>query len=187
MMSLTDLTLARLRLIIPGWRIRNSRGNGFFSNPSRPNIGVDVYWQRSDKKQWHVKCSHCGEWQPLDYWENVCQERKCYICRKCKGIIDDDARLNGEWVAEYPGRDWSGYHISQLIAPWITAAEIIEQEQTKSQEYFYNFVLGLPVIGGSQLCQPSYYPTELPGTEEKGQVQYPWCGHRKSSPLRPGE
>jgi len=74
---------------------------------------------------------------------------KFFICRKCGGIITDEARLNGEWVAEYPDRDWAGYHISQLIAPWITAAEIIEQEQTKSQEYFYNFVLGLPVIGGA--------------------------------------
>lgn len=125
------------------------KGEWIFSNPSRPNVGVDVYWQRSQKKQWHVRCSHCGERQPLDYWENICQERKVFICRKCGGIIDDESRLDGEWVAEYPGRDWSGYHISQLIAPWITAAEIIEQEQTKSQEYFYNFVLGLPVIGGA--------------------------------------
>ena len=125
------------------------KGEWFFSNPSRPNVGVDVYWQMSDKKRWHVKCPHCGEWQDLDYFVNVCREKKAFICRKCRGVLDDEARMKGEWVAEYPGREWSGYHISQLIAPWITAAEILEQEQTKSQEYFYNFVLGLPVIGGA--------------------------------------
>lgn len=125
------------------------KGRWIFSNPSRPNVGVDVYWQRSDKKQWHVRCPRCNEKQPLDYFVNVCKERRAYICRKCKEFLPDEARLAGEWVPEFPGRDWSGYHISQLMAPWITAAELIEAEETKTQEYFYNFVLGLPVIGGA--------------------------------------
>ena len=125
------------------------KGRWIFSNPSRPNMGVDVYWQRSDKKQWHIKCPRCNERQPLDYFVNVCKERKAYICRKCHETLPLEARLDGEWVAEYPGRDWSGYHISQLMAPWITASELIEAEETKTQEYFYNFVLGLPVIGGA--------------------------------------
>ncbi len=125
------------------------KGRWIFSNPSRPSVGVDVYWQRSDKKQWHIRCPRCNEKQPLDFFVNICKERKAYICRKCHEILPDEVRLVGEWVAEHPGRDWSGYHISQLMAPWITAAEIIEAEETKTQEYFYNFVLGLPVIGGA--------------------------------------
>lgn len=120
-----------------------------FSNPSRPKVGVDIYYQRSDKKQWHIQCTRCGEKQPLDYFANVCKERQAFICRKCREILPPETRLTGEWVPEHPGRDWSGYHISQLIAPWITAAELIEAEETKTQEYFYNFVLGLPVIGGA--------------------------------------
>jgi hypothetical protein len=31
--------------------------------------------------------------------------------------------------------------------PWISASKIQEEEQTKSKQYFYNFVLGLPYIG----------------------------------------
>lgn len=127
----------------------NYKGRWIFSNPSRPKVSVDLYWQRSDKKQWHIHCSKCGERQPLDYFVNVCQERREFICRKCREVLPPETRLAGEWVPEFPGRDWSGYHISQLIAPWITAAEIIEAEQEKTQEYFYNFVLGLPVIGGA--------------------------------------
>ncbi len=125
------------------------KGEWVFSNPSRPNIGVDVFWQRSDKKQWHVRCPRCGERQPLDYFINVCKDRKAFICRKCHEVLPDEARLTGEWVPEFPGREWSGYQISQLMAPWITAAELIEAEEIKTQEYFYNFVLGLPVIGGA--------------------------------------
>lgn len=140
------------------------KGKWIFSNPSRPNVGVDVYWQRSDKKQWHIKCPRCNEWQPLDYFVNVDKEKKIFICRKCKRELPPEARTSGEWVAEFPGREWSGYHISQLMAPWVTAAELIELEETKSQEYFYNFVLGLPVIGGAnnvsrsiilQCCAPN--------------------------------
>jgi hypothetical protein len=131
------------------------KGRWIFSNPSRPNVGVDVYWQRSDKKQWHIKCPRCNEWQPLDYFVNVDKERKAFICRKCKRELPQEARLAGEWVAEHPGREWSGYHISQLMAPWITAAELIEAEETKTQEYFYNFVLGLPVIGGANTVSRS--------------------------------
>jgi len=125
------------------------KGKWIFSNPSRPNVGVDVYWNRSDQKRWYIKCPRCNEWQPLDYFVNVDKERKVFICRKCKRELPQEARLAGEWVAEHPGREWSGYHISQLIAPWISAAELIEAEETKSEEYFYNFMLGLPVIGGA--------------------------------------
>lgn len=153
-----------------GSRIKHSayRGEWIFSNPSRPKVGIDIYWQRSDKKQWHVRCPHCGERQPLNYFINVDKERKCFICRKCKGIIADEDRIAGEWVAEFPDREWSGYHISQLIAPWITAAELITDEETKTQDYFYNFDLALPVIGGANavsrhiILQCCFKPPEAP-------------------------
>ena len=134
-----------------GSRLMHSlfKGEWVFSNPSRPKVGVDVPWQRSDKKQWHVRCSRCNERQPLDYFINVCKDRKAYICRKCREVLRPEDRLIGEWVPEFPGREWSGYHIGQLIAPWITADEIIRLEAEKSQKYFYNFILGLPIIGGA--------------------------------------
>lgn len=123
------------------------KGEWSFSNPSRPNVGVDIYWQRSDKKQWHIRCSRCGERQPLDYFANICEERRQYVCRKCHEILRHEDRLTGEWVAEFQGRYWSGYHINQLMAPWITAAELVEARESETQEFFYNFRLGLPVIG----------------------------------------
>lgn len=125
------------------------KGEWVFSNPSRPNVGVDVPWQRSDKKLWHVTCESCRDEQPLDYFINIDKDRKEFVCRSCKAVITDEMRINGRWIATADGEGWSGYHISQLIAPWISAAELIEMEATTTQEYFYNFVLGLPVIGGA--------------------------------------
>lgn len=44
------------------------------------------------------------------------------------------------------------------MAPWITADEIIKYHETKSAEYFANFVLGLPYVGeGNQVTPDIIY------------------------------
>jgi hypothetical protein len=40
------------------------------------------------------------------------------------------------------------------MAPWITANEIITYYETKSKEYFWNFVLGLPYVGEGNTVTP---------------------------------
>lgn len=40
------------------------------------------------------------------------------------------------------------------MAPWITADEIIKYHETKSAEYFSNFVLGLPYVGEGNQVTP---------------------------------
>jgi len=121
------------------------RGKWYFSNPTSPNTLSQKLYEQSDQKHWFVKCSHCNKWQFLDYWKNVIDGQ--FICQYCKGVITDDDRRNGQWVKKYTGREISGYWIPQLICPWISAKQIQEAEQTKSKQYFYNFVLGLPYIG----------------------------------------
>lgn len=123
------------------------KGQWWFSNPSRPNIGVDALWQMSDQKHWHIICPHCNYWQYLDWFENVCFDRQIFICSKCKQELSNEVRMRGQWVPKYPSRDISGYWISQLMAPWKSAAELIRIQQTSSTEFFFNFQLGLPTIG----------------------------------------
>ena len=132
------------------------KGEWYFSNPSRPLVATDRLWRRSDQREWHVTCPHCNEEQPLTYWDNVDRQRKVFVCRKCHSILDDDVRRFGRWKPTNPAPegDWHGYHISHLMAPWKSAAEIIEDEQTRSMEYFYNFVLGLPVVGAGYSVDP---------------------------------
>jgi hypothetical protein len=121
------------------------QGKWYFSNPTVPNTLSQKVWEKSDQKHWFIKCQGCNEWQYLDYWVNVKDGE--YVCKKCGKIFSDDDRRNGQWVKKFKDREISGYWISHLMCPWISARKIQEEEETKSKQYFYNFVLGLPYIG----------------------------------------
>jgi len=121
------------------------KGRWYFSNPSSPHTLSQRVWETSDQKHWFIKCEHCNLWQYLDYWKNI--KAGQFVCQKCGKIISDDTRRNGKWIKKYNDRDVSGYWISHLICPWITAKEIENSEAIKTKQYFYNFVLGLPYIG----------------------------------------
>lgn len=120
-----------------------------FSNPTIPGYGVDEDWGKSDQKKWFIKCEHCNFYQVLTYPDNIDLEHELYICSKCKRPISDETRVNGQWIAMYPGRPISGYHITQLMASWITASKIIEDSQG-DQSVFHNFTLGLPYVSKDQ-------------------------------------
>lgn len=136
----------RLQATADGWR-------WYFSHPSLAGFGVDVYWQQSDKKEWFVHCPHCGEdvilaSQEYSWKESIDFDKKIYVCRLCKGPLSSDDIRNGRWIATAEGKV-SGYHISQLMCAWITAEAIIEKynDPKKDEQFFYNFVLGLPYVG----------------------------------------
>lgn len=113
-----------------------------FSNPSSVGNGVDRYWDKSDKKEWFILCD-AGHEQSLTWPDNIDTERKSFVCATCKIELTDDNRRKGRWKATSEG-EFSGYHVSLLMAPWVTAKEIIDYHETKSPEYFNNFVLGSP-------------------------------------------
>jgi hypothetical protein len=131
-----------------------------FSHPSIPNTGVDIEWHLSDQKEWIIQCPHCAKEQYLSWdTENPARmsidlERKKYVCKACKGILTDEDRRRGVWKRR-KGKEmakWSGYHISLLMAPWVSAESVIEkyQEVLKGKQtidWFYNKVLGLPYAG----------------------------------------
>lgn len=120
-----------------------------FSNPTIPGYGVDEDWQKSDQKHWMVKCEHCNHYQSLVFPDNIDFEKEEYMCSKCKRVIGLDTRRNGQWVKKYLGRDISGYWITQMMAPWITAKKVIEDSQG-DLSVFHNFTLGLPYINKDQ-------------------------------------
>ncbi len=127
-------------------RISASRFKGVWelSNPSITNMGVDVAWKESDQKEWFIKCRGCGEWQVLVWDENVDEIRGIYVCKKCGKELTDKERRIGEWRPTHPGKEISGYHISQMMASWIPAKDLIKEKQDRGVEYFNNFILGEP-------------------------------------------
>lgn len=137
-------------------RLQNSAGGWrwYFSHPLLPDTGIDKYWQISDQKHWFIECPHCEESQYLSWPESIDKERKAYVCKACHGLLSDDDRRKGTWYAKHPGRQFSGYWVSQMMCPWITAEKICTDFAEKDLQYFYNYVLGLPYSGGdSKLTQ----------------------------------
>lgn len=129
------------------YKASNFKGRWLFSNPTTEKDAIDIAWKKSDQKEWTIECHHCEAKQILTFPDSINMELKEYQCKSCKGILDSDDRRNGEWVAQKPGREISGYHISLLMAPWVSAAEIISDSEG-DQEYFHNFILGEPYSPG---------------------------------------
>jgi hypothetical protein len=120
-------------------------------NPTIDDFGIARAYERSDKRRWHVKCG-CGEWQTLDFYENVIyvpreptETKPPYVgCRRCCRPLDV---RQGAWVAEHPGRDVRGYHITRLMVPEVNLARIIANSQMREPyavQTFFNKDLGLP-------------------------------------------
>lgn len=142
----------------------------YFSHPSLAGHGVDVYWQISDKKEWVISCDSCEKQQLLSWPESIDRERECYQCKFCKTELSDDTRRKGSWKPTAIG-EFSGYHISQLMCPWITAKAILtsKDDPKKNEQYFYNYVLGLPYVGSeNKITSDVVLKNVVPEVNEQG-------------------
>lgn len=143
------------------------------STPTISNFGIDSEYENTDQRQWHAKCEHCNEWQPLSWEENVVNRvgennyelrewraddssdiHAC--CRKCQRPID---RLGkGQWVAAQK-HSAHGYHLSQLFTAQTTLKSLWDIFQDAlgnpgALQVFYNSKLGLAyTAAGSQLTR----------------------------------
>lgn len=127
-----------------------------FSNPSSVGFGVDALYKDSDQMVWFVNCSHCKYTAYMDFEREVGwidaqgehfthyidKKQRRYTCGSCGEEIYDDDRRNGRWVAKHPGHKRRGYWISQMMAPWVTAERILDQEEEMDIATFHAFVLG---------------------------------------------
>lgn len=125
----------------------------YFSHPSLKGKGVDIYWEQSDKKEWFITCPHCTKEQQLSWPDNIDMDRRCYVCSICKEPLDKETIKDGKWLSTAVG-PFSGYHISQLMCTWISAEKVISDFETVDSQYFWNYVLGLPYIGGDDKIEP---------------------------------
>lgn len=98
----------------------------YISSPQIKGLSrIGYLYDRSDQRQYHVPCPHCGEMQPLEWaglrWNEDCS-RAWYVCRECGGMIDEASKTAmveaGRWVAAAPGAAMRGYHINCLYYPF---------------------------------------------------------------------
>lgn len=120
-----------------------------FSHPSVPGFGVDVEWQKSDQKHWFITCPSCKKQQYLSFPESINFNTKEFVCKKCSGVLSKEDRRKGKWIAKYNNREYSGYWVSLLMCPWVSASEIVDKYQSPqvTKDFFWNKILGLPYMG----------------------------------------
>lgn len=130
----------------------------YFSNPSAPGMGVDKHWAESDQKHWFIKCDCGHEWY-LTMDNMMEKDGVPYIgCVKCKKELN---RRHGRWGKKFQGRESSGYWISLLSAPRISAKYILTKKKEFSEEQFTNFVLGQPFIGKGNVLTRNMFTQNL--------------------------
>jgi hypothetical protein len=158
-----------------------SSKHGYFrelSTPTLPNRGIDVPYRASDQQVWMVKCERCNEWQEINWKENIvavkniplqCKELPPesyeFLCRKtsCRGKLD--RVYTGRWVAKYPDRkNIRGYHIPQLIAPWLSATRVMQDKiDMRFPELWLCYVCGVPAVGELELVNDEDFEAACAG------------------------
>jgi hypothetical protein len=114
--------------------------------PSIPGFGIEEIYESSDQRSWFIKCGHCGKLQSLTWPDSIDFVKEIYQCKYCHKELTPDMRRKGMWKAKFPGREIHGYYINKLMAPWISAAHIIDRFKKDTPKKFFNFTLGLPYL-----------------------------------------
>ncbi len=146
------------------------RSQHYFSTPTIPDFGIDKLFTQSDQKYWRFNCPHCSFRQHMEWDLNVDIEQRIYTCQKChQELAPWQINQLGSWEARYPGREISGYWISQMHCSWRTANDLIkEKERAEDETYFYNFVLGLPYLSSDQRIPASLFLKNVTNEKTEG-------------------
>lgn len=131
----------------------------FISTPTVPNFGINKKFLEGDQRYWRFPCGHCKFRQHMEWPKNVDIDKGIYICKKCGKEINHNMMRpfnGGRWEARFPKHETKSYSITQMIAPWVKAKDLIkaykQSEKDGTMDYFYNHKLGEPYVAlGSQI------------------------------------
>ncbi len=102
----------------------------YLSTPSIPDYGIDALFQKSDQRQWLIKCPACGAHTCLEdtFPDCLIEDQNGTVFRACTGCHTPLDPSTGEWVAKHPSRskDLVGWSISQLNSPFVDPKKILE-------------------------------------------------------------
>lgn len=122
------------------------------SQPTYPEVGIDLLFSGTDKRKWFIPCNHCGKEQTLTWDDNVNFDEKTLhidvVCRFCRRSID--RFVDGYWE---PTNDKitttaHGYHLSKLYSPRANLQAMLERflavDDIEKTQSFYTADLGIP-------------------------------------------
>lgn len=140
-----------------------------FGTPESEGSLFENIWDMSDKREYHLKCTHCGMYFPLfyevksrdDVFTNLkhgtlvaCMDREG---RGCGGIMDkkDKAMQEGKWMSSLTEEqkqrnkdkfgdthNFVGFYVPQFLSGEITRESIDHKRQNDPPRVFANEVLG---------------------------------------------
>jgi phage terminase large subunit GpA-like protein len=156
---------------------------------------IETLYKQSDRRRWHCPCPHCGHEQVL-VWKQVRWEKDdapdtrrrhrtetaIYVCEGSGCVILEGERQRmlklGRWIAESPAEPGevkaTGFHISGLMSPFLSlaelAAEFVEAKESPSLlQVFINTRLGETfeetgerVEAGTLMSRREPYAAEVP-------------------------
>lgn len=139
---------------------------------------IAAAFSESDQRRFHIPCPHCGaefvpEWR-LVTWPTETDEEGAKIyrtesaalhCAECGAALTEAARLRairaGRWIAtSNKGRPGvAGFHLSQLVSPWVTPAEmaaefVAAKDHPERLKVFVNTALGETWNAGGKKLDP---------------------------------
>ena len=150
-----DLARARQRTF---W----NRKAGWFSTPTLESGRINRAYLEGDQRQFWVPCPDCGLFQLLRFGNlrgergadgDIIPASVAYPCAGC-GVLwqeHDKPRLlaAGEWRAQAPFNGIASFHVSGMLSPWTTWAEVQDDYNRAKGDWarrqvFVNTVLGEP-------------------------------------------
>lgn len=159
---------------------------------------IQMEYDASDRREYHVPCPHCGEYQVLR-WRHAdgryglthlaATNRVVYTCSECGSHIEEHHKpqmlARGRWVARNPERAVRGYTLNGLYSPLgmgFTWAELWQdwlnvQGDSSQLKRFVNTTLaevwreqGDSLEDVSLLSRKEVYPPDLPALARTGFV-----------------
>ena len=147
---------------------------------------IDQSWETSVQRRFHVSCPYCQKKQSLKWayikWDKDASGKHLpqtayYECEYCKAKIHHKYKTKmftqGEWIADQVFEGHAGFHLNELISPWRTWAEVVEDFLEKKAQndlqVFFNAAmgesweeLGEKVDGNHIYLRREHYGPDLP-------------------------
>ncbi len=147
------------------------------STPTFDNYGIDMEFQKSDKRYWNLICKTCDtrnicEFQFPDIIKRISETKAVLQCRNCTGVLDSQY---GVWVAQRKTERIHGYHLCGLYGGEVDLSETLYKwEGGRGREEFMRSNMGIPWVSADMRVTRDMVESCI-GSHEMGHINGTRC------------